>query len=48
MSEHLLEMAKALVRVKDGKIEVLTDPGVRCCPLRKIAFTASSKKAARL
>jgi putative methanogenesis marker protein 8 len=35
MSEHLLEMAKALVRVKDGKIEVLTDPKIRCCPLRK-------------
>lgn len=28
-------MAKALVRVKDGKIEVLTDPQVRCCPLRR-------------
>jgi putative methanogenesis marker protein 8 len=35
MSEHLLEMAKALVRVKDGKIEVLTEPGIRCCPLRR-------------
>ncbi len=35
MSEHLLEMAKARVRVKDGKIEVLTDPGVSCCPLRR-------------
>lgn len=35
MSEHLLEMAKALVRVKDGKMEVLTDPKIRCCPLRK-------------
>jgi putative methanogenesis marker protein 8 len=35
MSEHILEMAKALVRVKDGKVEVLTDPQVRCCPLRK-------------
>ncbi len=34
MSEHLLEMAKALVKVKDGKVEVLTDPQVRCCPLR--------------
>jgi putative methanogenesis marker protein 8 len=38
MSEHLLEMAKALVRIKDGKIEVLTDPGVRCCPLRKSIY----------
>jgi putative methanogenesis marker protein 8 len=35
MSEHLLEMAGALVRVKDGKVEVLTDPKIRCCPLRK-------------
>ena len=35
MSEHLLEMAKALVRVKDGKVEVLTEPGIRCCPLRQ-------------
>ena len=34
MTEHLLEMAKALVKVKDGKIEVLTEPGIRCCPLR--------------
>ena len=38
MSEHLLEMAKALVRVKDGKIELLTDPGVRCCPLRRSLY----------
>ncbi len=35
MSEHLLEMAKALVRVRDGKVEVLTEPGLRCCPLRR-------------
>ena len=35
MSEHLLEMAKALVKVKDGKIEVLTEPRIRCCPLRR-------------
>lgn len=35
MSEHLLEMAKARVRVKDGKIEVLTDPLISCCPLRR-------------
>lgn len=35
MSEHLLEMAKALVRVKEGKIEVLTDPKIHCCPLRR-------------
>jgi putative methanogenesis marker protein 8 len=35
MSEHLLEMAKARIRVKDGKIEVLTDPGISCCPLRR-------------
>ena len=35
MSEHLLEMAKARVRVKDDKIEVLTDPLISCCPLRR-------------
>ena len=35
MSEHLLEMAKARVKVKDGKIEVLTDPVISCCPLRR-------------
>jgi putative methanogenesis marker protein 8 len=35
MSEHLLEMAKARVSVKDGKIEVLTDPLIGCCPLRR-------------
>ncbi|MDF0590649.1 DUF2099 family protein [Candidatus Methanocrinis natronophilus] len=34
MAEHLVEMAGALVRVKDGEIEVLTDPKVRWCPLR--------------
>jgi putative methanogenesis marker protein 8 len=35
MSEHLLEMAKSRVRIRDGKIEVLTDPCIRCCPLRR-------------
>ena len=35
MSEHLLEMATSRVRIRDGKIEVLTDPGIRCCPLRR-------------
>ncbi len=35
MSEHLLEMAKARIRIKDGKIEVLTDPEIICCPLRR-------------
>ncbi|OPY51545.1 MAG: hypothetical protein A4E48_01491 [Methanosaeta sp. PtaU1.Bin060] len=35
MSEHLLEMAKALVRVTDGEIEVLTDPKISRCPLRQ-------------
>ncbi|OPY55674.1 MAG: hypothetical protein A4E51_00678 [Methanosaeta sp. PtaU1.Bin055] len=34
MAEHMLEMAGALVRVRDGEIEVLTDPKVRWCPLR--------------
>jgi putative methanogenesis marker protein 8 len=35
MAEHLLEMAKALVLVKDGKIKVLSDPKIKSCPLRK-------------
>lgn len=35
MTEHLLEMAKAQVKITDGKIEVLTDPQIRCCPLRR-------------
>ncbi|MGC9515893.1 methanogenesis marker 8 protein [Methanocrinis sp.] len=34
MTEHLLEMAGALVRVSDGKIEVLSEPKVKWCPLR--------------
>ncbi len=34
MAEHLVEMAGALVRVRDGRIEVLSDPKVRWCPLR--------------
>jgi putative methanogenesis marker protein 8 len=35
MAEHLLEMAKARVLVKDGKIEVVSDPQILHCPLRK-------------
>jgi putative methanogenesis marker protein 8 len=35
MAEHLLEMAKARVLVKDGKIEVLSDPKILSCPLRR-------------
>jgi putative methanogenesis marker protein 8 len=34
MGEHLLEIAKALVLVKDGKIKVLSEPQIRRCPLR--------------
>jgi putative methanogenesis marker protein 8 len=34
LAEHLVEMAGALVRVRDGKIEVLSDPKVKWCPLR--------------
>jgi hypothetical protein len=29
MSEHMLEMAKALVRVRDGKVEVMTGVGIK-------------------
>jgi len=35
MSEHLLEMAKARIMIKDGKIMVLSDPGISFCPLRR-------------
>ncbi|NYT01173.1 MAG: DUF2099 family protein, partial [Methanosarcinales archaeon] len=35
MTEHLVEVAGALVRIKDGRIEVLTDPTVSYCPLRQ-------------
>jgi putative methanogenesis marker protein 8 len=34
MSEHLLEMAKALVKIKDGEVTILTDPLIQHCPLR--------------
>ncbi|MEM2944218.1 MAG: DUF2099 family protein [Methanomassiliicoccales archaeon] len=35
MGEHWLEMAKALVLIKDGNITVLSDPLIKKCPLRK-------------
>jgi putative methanogenesis marker protein 8 len=35
MVEHLLEMAKARVLVEDGRIEVLSDPKISRCPLRR-------------
>ena len=34
MVEHKLEMAKALVLVKDGEIIIQSDPKIRRCPLR--------------
>jgi len=34
LAEHMLEMAGALVRVRAGEVEVLTDPKVKWCPLR--------------
>ena len=43
MSEHLLEMAGALVRIRDGKIEVLTDPQIRRCPLRQDIYGIDSE-----
>ncbi len=49
MSEHLLEMAKALVRVKDGKVEVLSDPKICSCPLRRDLYgiKAESRESVR-
>jgi putative methanogenesis marker protein 8 len=35
MVEHLLEMAKALVKIRDGEIEVLSEPRIASCPLRR-------------
>ncbi len=35
MAEHLLEMAKALVKIKDGKVTVVTEPRIKTCPLRR-------------
>ena len=46
MSEHLLEMAKALVRVRDGKVDVLTDPQVSAA-LCEEAFTALLRRVGR-
>jgi putative methanogenesis marker protein 8 len=34
MAEHKMEMAKALVKVNNGIITVLTEPKVKWCPLR--------------
>jgi putative methanogenesis marker protein 8 len=34
MGKHEVEVAKSKVRIEDGKVEVLTDPLVKRCPLR--------------
>lgn len=36
-------MAKTFVRIRDGKIEVLTDPQIRCCPLRHDLYGIESE-----
>ncbi len=43
MAEHLLEMAGAVVRIRDGKIEVLIDPQIRRCPLRQDIYGIDSE-----
>ncbi len=43
MSEHIIEMAKALVKVKDGKIEVLTKTMIRHCPLRNDLYSCKEE-----
>lgn len=43
MTEHLLEMAMARARIIDGKIEVLTDPQIKCCPLRRDLYGISEE-----
>lgn len=35
MPEHVIEIAKALVKVKDGEVRVLTEPLIHSCPLRR-------------
>jgi len=34
MGKHEIEVAKSRVRIEDGKVEVITDPLVKRCPLR--------------
>jgi putative methanogenesis marker protein 8 len=34
VSEHVLEVAKARVEIKNGQVNVLTDPLIKHCPLR--------------
>ncbi len=34
MGKHEIEVAKSRVRIEDGRVEVLTDPLVKRCPLR--------------
>ncbi|HWQ19766.1 MAG TPA: methanogenesis marker 8 protein [Methanotrichaceae archaeon] len=50
MSEHLLEMAGAKARIRDGRIEVLSDPQIRCCPLRRelYGFQEESRETVKL
>jgi putative methanogenesis marker protein 8 len=43
MSEHLIEMAKALVLVKNGKITVLSDPKIKRCPLRSDLYSCEEE-----
>jgi len=43
MTEHLLEMAMAKAKIIDGKVEVLTDPQIKCCPLRRDLYGISEE-----
>ena len=45
MVEHKLEMAKALVVIKDGEIMVQSDPKVRRCPLRSDIYGCQEENA---
>lgn len=44
MSEHIIEIAKALVKVKDGEIQVLTEPLIRSCPLRRGLYDCEEER----
>jgi len=46
--EHLLEMAGALVRIKDNKIEVLSEPKVKSCPLRRLLYKHKQESKATI
>jgi putative methanogenesis marker protein 8 len=43
MAEHKMEMAKALVSIKDGIITVLSEPKIKHCPLRASIYGSNEE-----